>query len=68
MKHSSSILDFRLCKKTDISARKYRWLTVVSPEDQDGAQLVLEPNDNPAAEFLSRNRPLANITTGKLFR
>jgi hypothetical protein len=24
-------------------------LTVVSPEDQDGTQLVLEPNENPAA-------------------
>ncbi len=37
-------------KKTDISAGKYRWLTVESPEDQDGAQLVLEPNENPAAK------------------
>lgn len=37
-------------KKLDISAGKYRWLTVVSPEDQDGTQLVLEPNANPAAK------------------
>ena len=36
-------------KKMDITAGKYRWLTVVSPEDPDGVQLVLEPNDNPAA-------------------
>jgi predicted enzyme related to lactoylglutathione lyase len=36
-------------KKADISAGSYRWLTVVSPEDQDGTQLVLEPNENPAA-------------------
>ncbi|MCK9519230.1 MAG: VOC family protein [Dehalococcoidia bacterium] len=36
-------------KKTDVSAGDYRWLTVVSPEEPDGAELVLEPNDNPAA-------------------
>jgi predicted enzyme related to lactoylglutathione lyase len=37
-------------KKADITAGKYRWLTVVSPEDPDGTQLVLEPNENPAAK------------------
>jgi len=37
-------------KKTDISAGKYRWLTVVSPEEPNGSQLVLEPNDNPVAK------------------
>ena len=37
-------------KKADITAGKYRWLTVASPEDQDGAQLVIEPNENPAAK------------------
>ena len=37
-------------KKTDISAGKYRWLTVVSAEDPNGPQVVLEPNDNPAAK------------------
>ncbi len=37
-------------KKADITAGKYRWLTVTSPEDQDGVELVLEPNENPAAK------------------
>jgi catechol 2,3-dioxygenase-like lactoylglutathione lyase family enzyme len=37
-------------KKADVSAGGYRWLTVVSPEDQDGTQLVLEPNQNLAAK------------------
>jgi len=37
-------------KKQDISMGKYRSLTVVSPEEPDGTQLVLEPNDNPAAK------------------
>ncbi len=37
-------------KKQDITAGKYRWLTVVSPDQPDGTELVLEPNDNPAAK------------------
>ncbi len=37
-------------KKVDFTAGKFRWLTVVSPEDSNGPQLVLEPNDNPAAK------------------
>jgi predicted enzyme related to lactoylglutathione lyase len=37
-------------KKRDIAAGQYRWLTVVSPEDPNGCELVLEPNDNPAAK------------------
>jgi predicted enzyme related to lactoylglutathione lyase len=36
-------------KKTDLPAGAFRWLTVVSPEDRDGVELVLEPNDNPVA-------------------
>lgn len=36
-------------KKMDLPAGEYRWLTVVSPEEREGAQLVLEPNANPAA-------------------
>lgn len=37
-------------KKEDIKANNYRWLTVVSPEDPNGVQLVLEPNENPVAK------------------
>ncbi|MBU0982399.1 MAG: VOC family protein [candidate division Zixibacteria bacterium] len=36
-------------KKTDIPVGEYRWLTVVSPADPDGTELLLEPNVNPAA-------------------
>jgi predicted enzyme related to lactoylglutathione lyase len=36
-------------KKTDVSAGNYRWLTVVPAEEPNGPQLVLEPNQNPAA-------------------
>jgi catechol 2,3-dioxygenase-like lactoylglutathione lyase family enzyme len=37
-------------KKSDLPAGEYRWLTVVSPEEPDGTELVLEPNSNPAAK------------------
>src|SRR3954467_6940952 len=37
-------------KKADIPLGQYRWLTVVSPEDMDGHELVLEPDQHPAAK------------------
>jgi catechol 2,3-dioxygenase-like lactoylglutathione lyase family enzyme len=36
-------------KKMDVPAGEYRWLTVVSPEEPDGTQVVLEPNAHPAS-------------------
>ncbi len=36
-------------KKADIPAGRFKWLTVVSPEGPDDIELVLEPNENPAA-------------------
>jgi catechol 2,3-dioxygenase-like lactoylglutathione lyase family enzyme len=36
-------------KKQDIPMGEHRWLTVVSPEDPDGTELVLEPDAHPAA-------------------
>jgi catechol 2,3-dioxygenase-like lactoylglutathione lyase family enzyme len=44
----SEILGF--VKKTDIPMGKYRWITLVSPDDQNGTELLLEPNDHPAAK------------------
>jgi catechol 2,3-dioxygenase-like lactoylglutathione lyase family enzyme len=35
-------------KKTEIPLGEERWLTVVSPEDPDGTELLLEPDDHPA--------------------
>jgi len=37
-------------KKADFSQGAYRWLTVASAEEPDGAELQLERNDNPAAK------------------
>ncbi|SHG21073.1 VOC family protein [Streptoalloteichus hindustanus] len=36
-------------KKTDIPAGEARWLTVVSPANPDGVELLLEPDAHPAA-------------------
>ena len=35
-------------KKTEIPLGDNRWLTVVSPEDPDGTELLLEPDGHPA--------------------
>ncbi|MGA2627628.1 MAG: VOC family protein [Candidatus Bathyarchaeia archaeon] len=47
LKFYTSILGF--VKKLDFSVGKFRWLTVVSPEEPEGTQLLLGLNDNPAA-------------------
>jgi catechol 2,3-dioxygenase-like lactoylglutathione lyase family enzyme len=42
----TDILGFK--KKTDVPMGAARWLTVVSPEDIDGTELLLEPDEHPA--------------------
>ena len=37
-------------KKHDIPMGEDRWLTVVSPQDPDGTELVLEPSSHPAVK------------------
>lgn len=37
-------------KKHDVPSGAHRWLTVVSPEEQGGTELLLEPNVHPAAK------------------
>jgi catechol 2,3-dioxygenase-like lactoylglutathione lyase family enzyme len=41
-------------KKTEVPLGEHRWLTVVSPEDPDGPELVLEPDAHPAAAPFKR--------------
>jgi catechol 2,3-dioxygenase-like lactoylglutathione lyase family enzyme len=36
-------------KKTEVPLGEHSWLTVVSPDDPDGVELVLEPDEHPAA-------------------
>ncbi|MGM1065681.1 VOC family protein [Saccharothrix sp. Mg75] len=35
--------------KHDVPAGEFRWLTLVSPADPDGVELLLEPDGHPAA-------------------
>ena len=44
----SEVLGF--VKKQDFPVGEFKWLTVVSPEGPDDIELLLEPNDNPAAK------------------
>ena len=44
----TEILGFQ--KKTEVPLGEHRWLTVVSPDDPDGTELVLEPDTHPAAK------------------
>jgi catechol 2,3-dioxygenase-like lactoylglutathione lyase family enzyme len=44
----TEVLGFR--KKTEVPLGGHRWLTVVSPEEPDGVELVLEPDAHPAAK------------------
>jgi catechol 2,3-dioxygenase-like lactoylglutathione lyase family enzyme len=44
----TDVLGFR--KKNDVPMGEHRWLTVVSPEQPDGVELVLEPDEHPAAQ------------------
>ena len=47
VKFYTEVLGF--VRKKDIPMGEARWLTVVSPEDPDGPELVLEPDAHPAA-------------------
>jgi catechol 2,3-dioxygenase-like lactoylglutathione lyase family enzyme len=44
----TQVLGFK--QKNDIPMGEHRWITVVSPEDPDGTELVLEPDGHPAVK------------------
>ena len=55
-------------KKADVSQGPFRWLTVASPEEPEGAELQLALNDNPAAKayqqaLLQQGQPAAMFYT-----
>lgn len=52
LKFYTEVLGF--VKKTDVPVGQYKWLTVVSPEEPDGTELLLEPSDNPAAKTFKK--------------
>jgi catechol 2,3-dioxygenase-like lactoylglutathione lyase family enzyme len=48
LKFYTEVLGF--IKKADFPVGQFKWLTVVSPEEPDGVELLLEPNENPATK------------------
>ena len=53
-------------EKENVPVGAFKWLTVVSPDDKDGTELLLEPNDNPAArtyqkEIFTQGIPAASF-------
>jgi len=44
----TEVLGFQ--KKTDVPLGEHRWLTVVSPEEPKGVELLLEPSEHPAVK------------------
>jgi catechol 2,3-dioxygenase-like lactoylglutathione lyase family enzyme len=48
----TEVLGFEV--KENVPVGEFRWLTVVSPDNRDGAELALEPNDNPAAKTFQK--------------
>jgi catechol 2,3-dioxygenase-like lactoylglutathione lyase family enzyme len=50
-------------KKTDVPVGEFSWLTVVSPDQPDGVELLLEPDEHPAAKVFKA----ALVTDGMPF-
>ncbi|GIF56456.1 hypothetical protein Air01nite_25510 [Asanoa iriomotensis] len=44
----TDVLGFK--EKTNVPLGEHRWITVVSPAEPDGVELVLEPDEHPAAK------------------
>jgi catechol 2,3-dioxygenase-like lactoylglutathione lyase family enzyme len=44
----TEVLGFK--QKHDVPVGEYRWITVVSPEEPDGTEVLLEPDAHPAAK------------------
>jgi predicted enzyme related to lactoylglutathione lyase len=58
-------------KKADFNQGPFRWLTVASPEEPDGAELQLALNNNPAGKayqqaLFQQNQPAAMFFTQDL--
>lgn len=54
-------------KKTDMMVGAYRWLTLVSPDDPDGAELILDANDTPALRALQESYREYNMPSPATF-
>jgi len=53
LKFYTEVLGF--IKEMDMPAGEFRFLTVVSPDEPEGTQLLLEPNNNPAGATFQKS-------------
>jgi predicted enzyme related to lactoylglutathione lyase len=63
----TDVLGFQ--KKADFSQGSYRWLTVASPADPEGVELILESDANPAGKayreaLYGQGQPAAQFLVG----
>src|SRR5580658_3904447 len=67
LKFYTEVLGFQ--KKFEFPAGKHKWLTVVSAEEPEGVQLVLEPNDgwNPAAKSYQQETHRSGVAAANFF-
>jgi catechol 2,3-dioxygenase-like lactoylglutathione lyase family enzyme len=67
LKFYTDILGFQ--KKFEFPAGQFKWLTVVSPEEPEGVQLVLEPNNgwNRAAKAYQQEVFAQGIAAANFF-
>jgi catechol 2,3-dioxygenase-like lactoylglutathione lyase family enzyme len=71
LKFYTEVLGF--VKKQEIPLGEARWLTVVSAEDPEGTELLLEPDGHPAARPFKRalvedGIPLTSFAVGDVHR
>lgn len=52
--------------KNDVPLGQYRWLTVVGADAPDGVELLLEPDENPAAKEYTRSLAEQGIPAASL--
>jgi len=67
LKFYTDVLGFQ--KKFEFPAGQFKWLTVVSPEEPEGVQLVLEPNNgwNSAAKGYQQEVHRQGIAAANFF-
>ena len=54
-------------KKADMMIGDYHWLTLVSPDDPDGAELILDANDTPQIRALQKSFEKYGMMTPVIF-
>ena len=52
LKFYTEVLGF--IKNQDVPVGEFKWLTVVSPQGPDDIEMLLEPNENPAAQVFQK--------------